>query len=127
MEDSPIAASSKTYRAATNLLADELDIEPGHTSRPKADYERAVDHVGDRLRKRARKYYRLGIRRGFIAACNRMLKGDLRLKGDTLWLYKAHVTVKVNVSYAPGDERERDSFRFTMSELEFDLSPDEEP
>ena len=36
-------ASSKTYRRATNLLADELDIEPDHTDRPSEDYINAVD------------------------------------------------------------------------------------
>ena len=120
MEDTPVAASSKTYRAATNLLADELGIETEHTSRPSADYQRTVDHVGDEHRKRARKYHRLGIKRGFIAACNRMLNGDLKLVGDTLWLHESPVTVEINVRYSPDDDKDRDSFTFTQSGLEFD-------
>ena len=124
MADTPVAASSKTYRAAINLLTDELDIEPMHTRRPSTDYRRAVDLVGDELRDRARKYYRLGIRRGFIAACNRMLKGDLELEGKTLWLHRSRVTVKVEIRHAPGDEKRPDSFQFSQGELEFNLTAD---
>ena len=113
-------ASSKTYRRATNLLADELDIEPDHTDRPSEDYINAVDLVGDKLRERARKYYRLGIRRGFIAACDRMLRGDLSLDGDTLHLSDGGVTITVKVRYAPDDRKRRQSFKFTSIELEFE-------
>ena len=112
-------ASSKTYRHATNLLADELDVEPDHTDRPSEDYSRAVDLVGDKLRERARKYYRLGIRRGFIDACDRMLQGDLTLDGDTLWLSGGGITVSVKVRLAPDDDKQSESFKFRPSQLEF--------
>ena len=116
-------ASSKTYRRAINILADELDIEPDHSERPSQDYLRAVNLLGDKLRERARKYYRLGIRRGLIVACDRLLEGELEFDGDTLWLPKAGVAVKVKLRYAPDDDKDPDSFRFTPSELEFDLDP----
>ena len=44
-------ASSKTYRHATNLLADELDIEPDYTDRASEDYLRALDLLGEQHRK----------------------------------------------------------------------------
>lgn len=113
-------ASSKTYRKAVNILAEEFDIEPDHSDRPSQDYRHAVDLVGDKLRERARNYYRLGIRRGLIVGCERMLEGDLTLDGDTLWLLKDGVAVKVKIRYDPADDKESDSFRFTPSELEFD-------
>lgn len=116
-------ASSKTYRHAVNILADELDVEPDHTDSPSEDYLRAVEVVGDKLRERARKYYRLGMRRGLIAACNKVLEGELTLDGDTLWMPNAGMTVKVKIRYAPGDDKESHSFRFTPSELEFDIDP----
>lgn len=120
MSNPAAEASSKTYRHATNLLADELDIEPDHTDRPSEDYLRALDLVGDKLRARARKYYRLGVRRGLIAACDRMLQGDLTLDGDTLRLSEGGVTVTVKVRYAPDDNKKRQSFKFTPAELEFE-------
>ena len=123
MSNREAEASSKTYRHAINILADELDIEPDHSDRPSQDYQRAVDVLGDKLRERARKYYRLGIRRGLIVACDRMLEGKLTLDGDTLRLPNAGVTVRVKVRYAPDDDKESESFKFTPSELEFDLHP----
>ena len=116
-------ASSKTYRHAINVLADELDIEPDHSGRPSQDYLRAVELLGDKLREHARKYYRLGIRRGLIVACDRMLEGELVLEGDTLRLPNTGVTVKVKVRYAPEDDKKSDSFKFTPSQLEFDPDP----
>ena len=123
MPNREAGASSKTYRHAINILADELDIEPVHSDRPSQDYLHAVELLGDKLREHARKYYRLGIRRGLIVACDRMLEGKLTLEGDTLWLPNAGVTVKVKIRYAPGDDKESDSFRFTPSQLEFDHDP----
>ena len=113
-------ASSKTYRRATNLLANELDIEPDHTDRPSEDYLRALDLAGDKLREQARRYYRLGVRRGLIAACDRMLQGDLTLDGDTLRLSTSDVTVIVKIRYALDDDKKRESFKFTPAELKFE-------
>lgn len=120
MNDGETAASSATYRKATNMLADELDIEPKHSTRPSRDFERTVDQVSDELRRRARRYYRRGIQRGFIAACNQMLSGQLEFKDKELHLHSKKVRITVNLRYGSGDDKVRETFIFSPKKLDFE-------
>ncbi len=60
-----IEASSATDRKATNILAEAIRVPVIHTTFPSEDFEAIAALIHKRSRKRALKWYRNGIRRGF--------------------------------------------------------------
>ncbi|MCY4143249.1 MAG: hypothetical protein OXG08_06120 [Gammaproteobacteria bacterium] len=120
MKQQAIRASSKTYRKATNLLAEELDIELLHSKYPSKDFEQAVKLVGEEIRHVASKFYRIGIRRGYIKACDDVLAGQLKLENQELTLESNKVSLQIKVRFHKDDERSRFTYEFLPNELHFE-------
>ena len=115
---SPTAASSATYRKATNRVARTLGEEPEHTQYPSEDFEAITDLIDPKSRERALEWYERGIRRGLIQACNAMLRGDLELNDKTLYCPADGITASVRVKFR-GERWTQEEFAFTAEELGF--------
>ena len=115
-----IAASSKTYRKATNLLAGTLGMEPQHSSSPKNDYEETLGKIDPAFEKFAWKGYRRGVRRGFIAACDALLKkdGELTFDDNVLVFNKPFFEITVSIRYR-GNVPKKRKIRFKPEDLQF--------
>ncbi len=113
----PAGAASATYRKAVNKIADALQIEPLHTRYPSEDLDFHADQIDEESKNRALKMYRKGLRRGFINACDAILKGDLELKDKTLYAPKK-VAISVKIKFK-SEKWRSEEFVFTAKELEF--------
>lgn len=112
-----VGASSATYRKAVNKISDVLNLDPHHTKYPSEDFESAIELIDEESRKRALKWYKRGLRRGFEEACDAVVNGDLELKGDTLYC-PSKVVISVRVKFR-GMEAKDKEFEFTADELGF--------
>lgn len=110
-------AASATYRKVVNKIAEALQIEPLHTRYPSDDLDFYVDQIDDKSKDRALKMYRKGLKRGFINACDAILKGELELKRNTLYAPKK-VTISVKITFK-GERGKSEKFVFTAKELGF--------
>jgi hypothetical protein len=115
---SPIAASSATYRTAVNKVARSLREPAEHGPYPSEDFEAITDLIDPKSRERALEWYKRGIRRGLIQACNAMLRGELELKGSTLYCPADGLAVSVRVKFI-GEPWEQQKFEFPADELDF--------
>jgi hypothetical protein len=116
-ERNPAGAASATYRKAVNKIADALQIEPLHTRYPSEDLDVYVDQIDEKSKERALKMYRKGLKRGFINACDAILKGDLEMKDNTLYAPKK-VMISVKITFK-GERAKSEKFVFTAKELGF--------
>jgi len=112
-----VDASSATYRKAVNKIAQELREPAHHTKFPSDDFDAIADLIDPQSRKRALEWYKRGIRRGFIEACDAVLDGQLKLKNKTL-LCPPKVTISIRVKFK-GQRWAKKTFTFEASELEF--------
>ena len=117
--------SAKTYRKAVNMLSDALGIEPTHTKYPKEDFEDLVDIAHEMtdpeaIKRRMVRWYRLGIRRGYIRACDAIIHpdGELSLQGGTL--YCNSESVKIRVRLKMDGKWHKRTFEFSGEDLEFE-------
>lgn len=118
-------ASSKTYRKVVDQLSEAIGWEPEHTKYPSEDFQNLVDAIVEvadphAVRRRLIAWYKKGIRRGYITACNALIRpdGELSLKDDTLFCNKAQVTVQVRMKI--DGEWTKKKFRFSSKDLEFE-------
>jgi len=116
-KNSPVASASATYRKAVNTIADALRIDPQHTRYPSEDLDLHAELIDEKSKERALEWYRRGLRRGFINACDAILEGDLELKGNTLYAPKK-IVISVRVRFK-GDKRRDKEFVFSSEELGF--------
>ncbi|UXJ50876.1 hypothetical protein [Pseudomonas citronellolis] len=114
---SPAAASSATYRKAVNKITKVLREPANHSRYPSEDFEEVVDLIDEKSRDRAMQWYKRGLRRGFIEACDAMLDGQLKLKNNTLYC-PSNVEISVRVKFR-GEEWEGKKFNFSAKDLEF--------
>lgn len=112
-----IGGVSATYRKAVNRVAKALRVDPDHTRYPSEDLETIADLIDEKSKERALKWYRLGLRRGFIEACDAVLEGELELKESTLFCPQ-EVIISVRIRFKGGPQEDRD-FSFTAKELGF--------
>lgn len=115
---SPVAASSATYRKVVNRVAKVLKEPPNHSRYPSEDFEEMVEMIDEKSRDRALQWYKRGVRRGFIEACDAMLDGQLELKNNTLYC-PGNVQICVKVKFR-GEEWERLRIKFSAEDLGFD-------
>jgi len=113
----PVAAASAAERKAVNMIADALDINPKHTRYPSEDLSRHVDFIDEKSKKRAMQWYRRGLKRGFISACDAVIDGDLEFEDGILYSPEK-ITISICVKFRRG-EFERKKFRFSSKELGF--------
>jgi hypothetical protein len=113
----PEGAASATYRKAFKKIPDALQIEPLHTRYPSEDLDVHVEQIEEKSKDRALRMYRKGLRRGFINACDAILKGDLEMKNNTLYAPKK-VAISVKIKFK-GEGAKSEEFVFTAKELGF--------
>jgi len=120
-KNSPVAAASATYRKAVNAIGDALGVEPQHGDTPSDDLEIYADLIEEKSKERAIEWYRRGLKRGFINACDAMLRGNLQLKQKILILNtKSNKTSEISVKVKfRGEDWESKTFVFSADELEF--------
>jgi hypothetical protein len=112
-----VAASSATYRKATNKLAKAIRISPKHSSYPSGDFEAVTGLIDQKSRGRALKWYKRGIRLGFIEACNALLDGRLEFKNGTLYCPNKF-TVSRKMRFR-GQAMHELHFKFKAEDLDF--------
>jgi len=117
-QNDPAGASGATYRKVVNRVAKMLKEPPNHSKYPSDDFEAIADRIDEKARKRALEWYRRGIRRGFIEACDAMLDGQLKLKGSTLRC-PSEVVISVRVKFR-GEKWQKKQFTFSAEDLEFE-------
>ncbi len=92
------AASSRTYRKASNLLARETRVGVQHTRRPHEDFVDMVERVRTRMDEKALTWYRRGIVRGITYAADRVLDGTITLQNGTLRARRSfNLRVKIKI------------------------------
>ncbi len=114
----PVGASSATYRKVVNRLAQELREPAVHTRYPSDDFQALAKAIDPVSRKRALRWYKRGIRRGFIEACDAILDRQLKLKKNVLRC-PPKVSIFVKVRFA-GQRWSRMNFRFDAEDLDFE-------
>ena len=77
MSNSPVSASSKTYRKTVNGIAEALDQEPNHSSRPSLDFETALEGIPEAIKQKAIEWYVRGIKRGMAKATDLMAEQNV--------------------------------------------------
>ncbi|MBI4297537.1 MAG: hypothetical protein HY676_03300 [Chloroflexi bacterium] len=80
-----IKASSATYRKATNEVVKQLKIGFEHTKYPSDDFQAVSEIIPEKLKEKALKWYKIGIKRGFNKATSMMLEGKFHLEESTLY------------------------------------------
>ena len=115
---SPVAASSATYRKAVNKVAKVLKEQPNHSRYPSDDFEEMVELIDEKSRDRAIQWYKRGVRRGFIEACDAMLDGQLELKNNILYCLN-NVEISVRVKFR-GEKWEKMRIEFSAKDLGFE-------
>ena len=129
--DSGAKASSRTYRKVVNQLSYAIGQEPEHTNFPREDFEGLVGEIAELanqaerfdqsvVRRRLINWYKRGIRRGYITACDALIQpeGELSLKEDTLFFNTASTTIQVRMKI--DGEWIRKEFQFSSKDLEFE-------
>lgn len=114
---SSAGASSATYRKVVNRIATTLRQPAKHTRYPSDDFEAVAGRIDPESRQRALEWYRRGIRRGFIEACDALLDGQLQLKGRTLHSPPS-VVISMRVRFR-GERWRQQRFDFSAAELDF--------
>ena len=112
------AAASATYRKAVNTIAEALRIDPQHTRYPSEDLDIHAELIDEKSKERALEWYRRGLKRGFINACDAILEGDIELKGNTLIAPKK-VFISVRIKFK-GEKRKDEEFIFSSHDLGFE-------
>jgi hypothetical protein len=114
----PTAASSATYRKVVNKVSTALREPPNHSRYPSDDFEEVVELIDEKSKERAMQWYKRGIRRGFIEACDALLDGQLELKNGTLYC-PSDVEISVRIKFR-GEEWEMKKFEFSSQDLDFE-------
>jgi hypothetical protein len=118
MSNSPISVASATYRKAVNGIAEALDQEPNHSSRPSLDFETALEGIPEAIKSRAIEWYIRGIKRGMAKATDLMAEQKIYIQGDTVYAPK---TIKVKVrTKISGGEWERQEIIVKSNEIGFE-------
>lgn len=112
-----VGAASATYRKVVKKIATTLRTPANHSQYPSEDFKAIVGLIDSRSQERALDWYRRGIKRGFIEACDAILDEQLELKKGTLYC-PSRIEISVRVRFR-GDDWQDKSFRFSAKELEF--------
>ena len=129
---SDAAASSATYRKAVNIIADQIGVEPTHTRYPSEDFERLTKSYKKHLIKSVKKglanahkerlieWYKRGLRRGYITACDSLIDpdGELSLEGGELLCDSKHIKIRVRLKI--DGKWHKKTFDFHRKDLEFE-------
>ena len=112
-----IKAASATYRKATIEVAKKLEVKPEHTRIPSDDFQEITEMIPGKMKEKAIKWYKMGIKRGLIKATDMMLLGKIRLKGKTLYC-PSKFDVQVRTKFA-GEDRVKRKFRLKAKDIGF--------
>jgi hypothetical protein len=113
-----VAAASATYRKATNRVAKKIRVRPKHTRYPSDDFDAVADLIDVKTQKRALQWYKRGIRRGFIEACDALLDGRLELKAGSLYC-PSKLVISVRTRFRGSDWKKR-VFKFKSGDFDFE-------
>lgn len=113
-----IKASSATYRKATNEASKKLKVEAEHTNIPSDDFQEVIDLIPDKIKEKALKWYKMGIKRGFNKATDMMLEGDIYKKGNTVYCPNSfEVNVRTKFS---GENWTKRKFKLKAKDIGFE-------
>jgi hypothetical protein len=107
MSNSPVSASSATYRKAVNGIAEALDQEPSHSSRPSLDFEDALEGIPEAIKQKAIEWYVRGIKRGMAKATDLMAEQKIYVQDGTVYAPKK-IKVKVRTKLSGGEWERRE-------------------
>ena len=102
MSNSPVSASSATYRKVVNGIAEALDQEPSHSSRPSLDFEAALEDIPEALKQKAIEWYVRGIKRGMAKATDLMAEQKIYVQDGMVYAPKK-IKIKVRMKFSSGD------------------------
>ena len=80
-----IKAASATYRKATNIVAKKLKVDSEHSDYPSDDFKEIAELIPEEIKKKALKWYKMGIKRGFVKATDMMLEKRVYKKGNAVY------------------------------------------
>lgn len=113
-----IKAASATYRKATSMLADAINIDPESSDYPSEDFQDIVEQIPEQMKEKALKWYEMGIKMGIRKATNFIIDGKIEMKDGILYSPK---TLKVNVKTKfAGEDWEKQSFKIKAEEIGFE-------
>lgn len=119
-DNSPIGASSATYRKAVNKLAKKLKRQPSHSKYPSSDFEEIVEYtVSEVMKEKALQWYEMGIKRGMAKATDMMLFGKIYKKNEEVFA-PDEFTIKVKTRFS-GEDWERHEFLIKSEDIGFDI------
>lgn len=107
MSNSPVSASSATYRKAVNGIAEALDQEPNHSSDPSLDFESALESIPDAIKQRAIDWYIRGIKRGMAKATDLMAEQKIYVQDGTVYA-PTKIKIKVRTKLSGGEWERRE-------------------
>jgi hypothetical protein len=87
-------------------VAKKLRIDPQHGKYPSDDFKEIIELIPEEIRKKAVKWYKMGIKRGFAKATDMMLDGEIYKKGNTVYCpNRFEIRVKTKFSSEPWVKR----------------------
>jgi hypothetical protein len=113
-----IEASAATYRKATNQVAKKLKVDPEHTKYPSDDFKEIVKLIPEKIRNKALKWYKMGIKRGLTEATDMMADGKIYKKGNTVYC-PGSIDINVKTKFK-GEDWVKRSYKFTATHIGFE-------
>jgi len=113
-----IKASSTTYRKATNEVAKKLKLKADHTKYPSDDFKEITDLIPDKIKDKALKWYKIGIKRGLMKATDLMLDGKIHKKGDTIYCPNSF-DIKVKTKFS-GEKWTKRKYKINAEDIGFE-------
>ncbi len=118
IEDSPVAASSATYRKAVNSISNAIDTQHSHSKYPSQDLLDIVDEIPEAMKEKALEWYERGIKRGLSKATDMMAEGKIYKDGDFV-VAPSVFNIKVRTKFK-GDKWEQRTVVVEASEIGFE-------
>lgn len=119
MSNSPVAASSATYRKAVNKIAEVLDKHPFHSKYPSLDFEQAIEDIPDAMKEKAIEWYIKGIKRGMAKATDLMASNEIYVENNTVYAPKK-IEIKVKTKFSNDENWEPLTVTIKAKEIGFD-------
>jgi hypothetical protein len=113
-----IEASSATYRETTKEVAKKLKVDAEHSNYPSDDFKEIIEMIPEKIKERAVKWYKMGIKRGLTKATDMMLDGEIYKKGNTVYCPNSfEVRVKTKIS---GEQWVKRKFEIKAEDIGFE-------
>jgi hypothetical protein len=113
-----IKAASATYRKATKQVSKKLKVDFKHSKYPSDDFKEIVGLIPKKIKEKALKWYKMGIRRGLMKATGMMLDGEIYRKGNTVYC-PSRFDVRVKTRFS-GEEWVQKKYKIKAEDIGFE-------